>query len=73
MRAGFEHGGDGAGIALHRRCVQFGELLGDGVEDQVMSNSYSAAPSAPMVAWAMEVRSAVGSKAGSPAMPAGVH
>ena len=32
MRAGFEHGGDGAGVHCIGGVCQFGELLGDGVE-----------------------------------------
>ena len=32
VRAGFEHGGDGAGVHCIGGACQFGELLGDGVE-----------------------------------------
>ena len=54
-------------------ACQFGELLSDESRDQVMSNSYSAAPSAPMVAWATEVRSALCSKTELPGMLPGVR
>ena len=39
-------------------ACQFGELLGDGVEGPGDVEFVPAAPSAPMVTWAMEVRSA---------------